>query len=674
MAVSIGTVFMDLRASSKNLDKDIKKAMGGAAKSFAAAAKDISKVAAGYLSGRGLEGIFRKIADAASMGLESVDQLAKASDKLGTTTEALQGLRRAAELTGVASNTLDMGIQRMTRRISEAAQGTGEAANALKELGLDALYLNQLAPDQQFRAIADAMQGVGNQADKVRLSMRLFDSEGVALVNTLKLGREGLDDVQKELYDFGIAISRVDAAKVEAANDAFMRIKSIITGISQRIAVELAPFLETVTNRILASAKASDALNLGMEKTRDIFFGIAEAAMNTWQVIEGAFGGYKMVVSSMIIAISKTVEAVMKTVMTIPEQIIHVFTKFFEFIVDGFAKMASSIGESIKVVMTQLQIMASVLGIDVGKGFDKFEGHIDSAIAKIQEFKKEVQKQGMRTSVELSNAWAEAIGGMPEALVEEAKRSLEEGSDLLAKNLYGEWRGKEYVDKFRRDLKDMTDAKTDAIEQAMKLRDQETKQMELQAERQKELFKEVEEAAERRAQKIRDVWSIGFRSMSDEIDNFVDNGKFSFKGMVDSFIKDMIRMQLKSAVYGFFTGMFPKLANGGGVGGSAANAGAGFRSMMGFAEGGSPPVGKPSIVGENGPEIIVPRVPSTVIPNGASMGGTNVNLTFNFAGGVTNAEVESTLKRWTPRIIEASKNAVANAYQRGGGFKAAFST
>jgi hypothetical protein len=37
--------------------------------------------------------------------------------------------------------------------------------------------------------------------------------------------------------------------------------------------------------------------------------------------------------------------------------------------------------------------------------------------------------------------------------------------------------------------------------------------------------------------------------------------------------------------------------------------------MMGFAAGGSPPVGRPSIVGENGPEVIVPKHPITVIPN-----------------------------------------------------------
>jgi hypothetical protein len=37
--------------------------------------------------------------------------------------------------------------------------------------------------------------------------------------------------------------------------------------------------------------------------------------------------------------------------------------------------------------------------------------------------------------------------------------------------------------------------------------------------------------------------------------------------------------------------------------------------LLGFADGGSPPVGVPSIVGERGPEIFVPHGAGTIIPN-----------------------------------------------------------
>ena len=43
-----------------------------------------------------------------------------------------------------------------------------------------------------------------------------------------------------------------------------------------------------------------------------------------------------------------------------------------------------------------------------------------------------------------------------------------------------------------------------------------------------------------------------------------------------------------------------------------------------FADGGRPPVGKASIVGERGPELFVPKVSGTIVPNSAMGGGDNV--------------------------------------------------
>ena len=52
-----------------------------------------------------------------------------------------------------------------------------------------------------------------------------------------------------------------------------------------------------------------------------------------------------------------------------------------------------------------------------------------------------------------------------------------------------------------------------------------------------------------------------------------------------------------------------------------AFAGTDFSKLLGFADGGRPPVGVPSIVGERGPEIFVPDVPGKIYPNGQGGGG-----------------------------------------------------
>jgi len=51
-----------------------------------------------------------------------------------------------------------------------------------------------------------------------------------------------------------------------------------------------------------------------------------------------------------------------------------------------------------------------------------------------------------------------------------------------------------------------------------------------------------------------------------------------------------------------------------------------------FADGGNPPVGKPSLVGERGPELFVPRSAGTIIPNHAMGGGASVTVNVDASG------------------------------------------
>ena len=184
-------------------------------------------LAAGFV---GVRAIMRGLGEALRFG----DELAKTSKKLGTSTEGLAKLRHAGELTGVAMRTLDMGIQRMTRRLAEAAQGTGEAKAAIAELGLDAKSLAAMAPDQAFGEIAEAMAKVPAQADRVRLSFKMFDSEGVALVNTLALGKDGLQKAGAQLQKVGGVYSAQALAKLEELQDATTELKAAMKALSTR--------------------------------------------------------------------------------------------------------------------------------------------------------------------------------------------------------------------------------------------------------------------------------------------------------------------------------------------------------------------------------------------------------------------------------------------------------
>jgi hypothetical protein len=68
--------------------------------------------------------------------ISAADANGKTADKIGVGVEALQELRFAAKASGIEQQTLDMALQRFTCRAAEAAQGIGEAKDALAQMGI----------------------------------------------------------------------------------------------------------------------------------------------------------------------------------------------------------------------------------------------------------------------------------------------------------------------------------------------------------------------------------------------------------------------------------------------------------------------------------------------------------------------------------------------------------
>ncbi|MBV2138583.1 MAG: hypothetical protein KUF79_17385 [Candidatus Thiodiazotropha sp. (ex Ctena orbiculata)] len=181
--------------------------------------------------------------------LNAADSVQKMSTRIGASTEALSEYRYVADLTGVQFDALTIGWQRQTRRIAEAAQGYGEARGALKELGLEASDLVKLKPEDQFEAIAAAMAGVNKQSDKVRIGMRLWDSEGVKLLQTINGGTASLAAMRKEARDLGLSMSQDQVDAAAAANDAIKRLSGSAEGLADQLVLKLAPGLTQVIDK-----------------------------------------------------------------------------------------------------------------------------------------------------------------------------------------------------------------------------------------------------------------------------------------------------------------------------------------------------------------------------------------------------------------------------------------
>jgi hypothetical protein len=182
-----------------------------------------------------------------------------------------------------------MALQRMTRRLAEASQGTGEAVKAIAELGLSAEDLGKLAPDEQFRMIADAMSKIPSQADRVRLSFKLFDSEGVALVNTLALGSKGIDEMRDRLAALGGTFSEVEANQVARANDALAEIGELVRGLGNRLAITLAPAIEGVANKLTEFVIASGGMTAVVVPAFESLLALTDRFIQFGNVIRGVF-------------------------------------------------------------------------------------------------------------------------------------------------------------------------------------------------------------------------------------------------------------------------------------------------------------------------------------------------------------------------------------------------
>jgi hypothetical protein len=188
-------------------------------------------------------------------GLKSIDVLAKTSRNIGGTIDGLRGLQIAAGDAGIDQDALNSSMERLNARLGEAQRGTGASAESFRRLGLNAEELVKMDVDQRMAAIADRMQELGLSSSQTADELRQLGIRNTEMVGLMQQGGDAIRAARQEVDDFGLSVSAVDAAQIEAANDAMGRIGRVIEGIKNQLAIAFAPLLKEVADRFNAVAK-----------------------------------------------------------------------------------------------------------------------------------------------------------------------------------------------------------------------------------------------------------------------------------------------------------------------------------------------------------------------------------------------------------------------------------
>ena len=176
---------------------------------------------------------------------EAMDRIGKTADKVGLTTDELQEMRFAGEQTGVAVNNLDLSMQRFSRRLGEAAKGKGELVGTLDEYNISAVDAegNTRRNVDVLGDLADAIKNSKSEQERLRIAFKAFDSEGAALVNTLKNGKEGLDAGREAAHRYNQVVSVDSIRAAEDYNDAMGKLTGSFTTFRRDAIAPLLPKL-----------------------------------------------------------------------------------------------------------------------------------------------------------------------------------------------------------------------------------------------------------------------------------------------------------------------------------------------------------------------------------------------------------------------------------------------
>lgn len=255
---------------------------------------------------------------AATVGLavasaKTGDEFAKLSAKTGETVETLSALSFAAKLSNVPIEGLQVGLRHLAVQMSQGASGSGEAAKAFRELGVQTqTATGQLRPTGEvLLAVADRFAGMRDAAQRAALAQQLFGRSGVDLLPLLNQGSAAIKTQMEEARQLGGVWSTEAAQGAQTFMDNLQRLEVVGKGFLDLVGRELIPVVNEIAlsmlqwvknNRQLLEQQLVEwarALGQAMKDMATILQTVAPA-METIGVVAGLIGRAVMIAGRII--------------------------------------------------------------------------------------------------------------------------------------------------------------------------------------------------------------------------------------------------------------------------------------------------------------------------------------------------------------------------------------
>ncbi|BCY18694.1 hypothetical protein hrd7_25430 [Leptolinea sp. HRD-7] len=208
---------------------------------LASGLKTIGTVVAGVAAAVGVVGgaVGKMVLDSAKAG----DDLSETAIKVSLTTTQLQELGFVAKQVGTDTDTVTGAMGKMIRNMKGAKDGTGEAADAFRKLGIPVTdAAGNLRNSQDVWADAmTALRGMSNETERDATAMSLFGKSAREMNPLIETSKEEFDRLVGKAHELGAVVADKDVQALGELNDTLDGLKDGLKGTSMTVAAAFLP-------------------------------------------------------------------------------------------------------------------------------------------------------------------------------------------------------------------------------------------------------------------------------------------------------------------------------------------------------------------------------------------------------------------------------------------------